>query len=317
MRVPPTFLGRAADPAFAVRHRARSRRRPARAVHPPQRAGAQSGDGRRLCPVRRQPDRPERLSSRCSTSSVRIRAARRRRSAGLFGTTGARGYCAIPDGVYEAEDFVDDNGFTEEPLRVAVRVTIDGDTRRDRFRGELAADQGHHQLAARLDHLVGLWRVRHLLGGGSIPVNDGLYRPIRASTCPMAGSSTRANLWPCAPATTPCHRIYNVHHAAMSDVVPDRVLASVMTRPMRSAWGNVTGPYRVYMEVVGGGWGASGGGRGRCRGRLCRQLLERAGREPGNGLSLHADRGVRCVAARPEPGASRRDRCTARLPDPR
>ena len=34
---------------------------------------------------------------------------------------------AIPDGVYEAEDWVDDNGFTDEPLRVALRITVAGD----------------------------------------------------------------------------------------------------------------------------------------------------------------------------------------------
>ena len=33
----------------------------------------------------------------------------------------------IPDGRYEAEDFVDDNGFDQTPLRVKVAVTIDGD----------------------------------------------------------------------------------------------------------------------------------------------------------------------------------------------
>ena len=34
---------------------------------------------------------------------------------------------AIPDGLYEAEDFVDDNGFTTEPLKVKVAVAVEGD----------------------------------------------------------------------------------------------------------------------------------------------------------------------------------------------
>ena len=49
---------------------------------------------------------------------------------------------AIPDGVYEAEDFVDDNGFSDEPLRVAVRITVAGDSLEFDFSGSAPQTKG-------------------------------------------------------------------------------------------------------------------------------------------------------------------------------
>ena len=49
---------------------------------------------------------------------------------------------AIPDGLYEAEDFVDDNGFTTEPLRVKVAVEVDGDRLRVDFTGSARETKG-------------------------------------------------------------------------------------------------------------------------------------------------------------------------------
>ena len=33
----------------------------------------------------------------------------------------------IPDGVYEAEDYVDTDGFSDDPVYVRVKLTVDGD----------------------------------------------------------------------------------------------------------------------------------------------------------------------------------------------
>jgi len=48
----------------------------------------------------------------------------------------------IPDGEYEADDFVDDNGFTDEPLRVAVRITIEADRMHIDFTGSAPQTKG-------------------------------------------------------------------------------------------------------------------------------------------------------------------------------
>jgi N-methylhydantoinase B len=170
---------------------------------------------------------------------------------------------AIPDGVYEAEDFVDDNGFTPDPLRVAVRITVDGDALDIDLDGSAPQTKGiiNSPLAATISAAYGA--VAILLGGGRIPVNDGLYRPIRSINVPY-GSFLNPSLPLAVRArNNACHRVYNVIMLAMSKVVPLQVLTSGHDTTNAIGMGHM-GPdrYRVYMEVVGGGWGASAGSDG-------------------------------------------------------
>jgi N-methylhydantoinase B len=170
---------------------------------------------------------------------------------------------AIPDGVYEAEDFVDDNGSTDEPLRVAVRITVDGDTLSFDFSGSAAQTTGmiNSPHAATVSAAFGA--VGILLGGGDIPVNDGLYRPIREIHVPYGSFLNPSRPVAVRARNNACHRIYNVIMKAMSDVVPDRVLASGHDTTNAIGMGHMSDErYRVYMEVVGGGWGASAGADG-------------------------------------------------------
>src|SRR6202000_661844 len=50
---------------------------------------------------------------------------------------------AIPDGVYEGEDFIDDDGYGSGPLPVKVKVTIDGDTLAMDFAGTCGQVRGN------------------------------------------------------------------------------------------------------------------------------------------------------------------------------
>ena len=169
----------------------------------------------------------------------------------------------IPDGVYEAEDFVDDNGFTDAPLRVAVRITISGDTAEIDFAGSSPQSKGiiNSPLASTISSAYGAFAI--LLGGGQIPVNDGLYRPISRIDVPFGSFLNPSQPVAVRARNNPCHRIYNAIMLAMSEAVPDRVLASGHDTTNAIGMGHM-GPdrYRVYMEVVGGGWGASAGADG-------------------------------------------------------
>jgi N-methylhydantoinase B len=164
----------------------------------------------------------------------------------------------IPDGVYEAEDFVDDNGHTDEPLRVAVRITIAGDAVEIDMTGSAPQTKGmiNSPLASTISAAYGAFAI--LLGGGDIPVNDGLYRPIRRIHVPYGSFLNPSQPLAVRARNNACHRVYNAIMRAMSDVVPERVLASGHDTTNAIGMGHM-GPdrYRVYMEVVGGGWGAS------------------------------------------------------------
>ena len=164
----------------------------------------------------------------------------------------------IPDGTYVAEDFVDDNGITDQPLRVAVRVIVDGDTLAIDLSGSSTQTQGiiNCPLASTISAVYGAFAM--LLGGGRIPVNDGMYRPIGPIHVP-AGSFLNPDQPVAVRArNSACHRIYNAIMLAMSSALPDRVLTSGHDTTNAIGMGQMSaGVYRVYMEVVGGGWGAS------------------------------------------------------------
>jgi N-methylhydantoinase B len=164
---------------------------------------------------------------------------------------------ALPDGVYEAEDFVDDNGFTLDPLRVKVTITVKGDGIVVDFAGSSAQTKGmiNSPLASTVSSVYGALAM--LLGGGEIPVNDGLYRPITVNV-PKGSFLNPDQPVAVRARNNPCHRIYNAIMLAMAPVAPDRVLTSGHDSTNAIGMGHMgKDGYRVYMEVVGGGWGAS------------------------------------------------------------
>jgi len=93
---------------------------------------------------------------------------------------------AIPDGIYTAEDFVDDNGFTSDPLRVSVQVTVSGDTLSVAILPAALRRLRHHQLPGRLDDFGRIWRARatsrrrqHPGERRTLPAYPGRTRPPR------------------------------------------------------------------------------------------------------------------------------------------
>src|SRR5215469_3501830 len=164
----------------------------------------------------------------------------------------------IPDGIYTGEDYVDDNGLTDQPLRVAVRVTVSGDTLAVDMSGSSRQTQGiiNCPLASTVSAVYGAFAM--LLGGGRIPVNDGLYRPIEAIDVPRGSFLNPDQPVAVRARNSACHRVYNAIMLAMADPLPERVLTSGHDTTNAIGMGQMTDDaYRVYMEVVGGGWGAS------------------------------------------------------------
>jgi N-methylhydantoinase B len=164
---------------------------------------------------------------------------------------------AIPDGVYEAFDFIDDNGFTTEPLRVKVAVEVDGDRLRVDFTGSAPQTKGmvNSPICSTISSVYGA--VALLLGGESIPVNDGLYRPIEVHV-PLGSFLNPDQPLAVRARANACHRVYNAVMLAMSKAAPEKVLTSGHDTTNAIGMGHLgKDGYRVYMEVVGGGWGAS------------------------------------------------------------
>jgi N-methylhydantoinase B len=167
----------------------------------------------------------------------------------------------IPDGVYEAEDFVDDNGFDEEPLRVRVKLEVEGDSMHVDFAGSSAQTKGiiNSPITSTISAVYG--SIGFFMGG-MIPVNDGIYRPITIDV-PYGSFLNPDRPVAVRARTSACHRVTNAIMRALAEVAPDRVLTSGHDTTNAIGMGHLgKDGHRVYMEVVGGGWGASAGGDG-------------------------------------------------------
>lgn len=163
---------------------------------------------------------------------------------------------AIPDGDYTAEDFVDDNGFSDEPLRVALTITISGDAMHLDFAGSAPQTRGiiNSPLTSTISSALGA--VALLLGGGEIPVNDGIYRPIDI-TVPYGSFLNPSRPVAVRARNNACSRVYNAVMLAMTPAMPDKVMTSGNDCTNAIGMGHMSeDAYRVYMEVVGGGWGS-------------------------------------------------------------
>ena len=84
----------------------------------------------------------------------------------------------IPDGEYRFEDFLDDDGITDEPVRIAVTVRIEGDRVEVDFSGSSAQVAGPMNANYAIAVSAAMYCFRCLIEA-EVPYNAGLLRPIR------------------------------------------------------------------------------------------------------------------------------------------
>ncbi len=162
----------------------------------------------------------------------------------------------IPAGTYAAEYFVDDDGVLDEPIRVAVRVTVaDGEVTVD-FTG--SAPQRRGPINATLSSSESAtYYVIMAVADPTIPANYGCYEPIHI----IAPEGTVVNAQPPAPVVgrnAITHTISNVLFAAFAQALPDRVTAAYygMSNVHIFAGEGTGGKGWIFFDIEVGGWGA-------------------------------------------------------------
>jgi N-methylhydantoinase B len=163
----------------------------------------------------------------------------------------------LPDAVYEGEDFLDDDGIVERPVRIAVRVTLRGDEAELDFTGTDPATAGPLNTTPFVVRSAVYYTCKTLFGPG-IPPNDGCYRPFTVRVPP----GSLLDPPPGAPIVAGNHetsqRVVDALFKAFARALPDRVVAGgittggVLVLTGRRASGQ---PFTLY-EVHGGGEGA-------------------------------------------------------------
>ncbi len=168
----------------------------------------------------------------------------------------------IPNGVYRAEDFLDDDGVTDRPLRVAVAIHIRGKNAEVDFTGSAPQCAGSVNAVAAITESAVFYVFRCLLDE-QVPATSGLMRSIRV----IAPAGTIVNALPPAAVAggnvETSQRIVDTLLRALARAVPGRIPAASQGTMNNLSFGG-RDPRRggtpfAYYETIGGG---TGGGTG-------------------------------------------------------
>ncbi len=168
-----------------------------------------------------------------------------------------QGLTALPDGVYQAEDFIDDDGIGDQPIRVHVSVEIRG----DRVIVDLSQSdpqaQGNTNSTMANTHAA-IYYVMIAVVDPHTPPNSGCYRPIEVVTKP--GTVVHPLPPGAVAARTNCsQKIVEAMYVALSEVVPERVTAGSHGQISTCGFGGrdpATNEPFIFTDIQGGGNGA-------------------------------------------------------------
>jgi N-methylhydantoinase B len=169
-----------------------------------------------------------------------------------------RTLAGIPDGVYEAEDFLDDDGENSGPVRLAVRVEIRGDRARVDFTGSAPQVRGPVNAVEAIT-VSAVYYVFRCLIAGDVPASWGVIQPVEV----IAPLGTIVNARPPAPVAggnvETSQRTVDVLLKALSQAVPERIPAAsqgTMNNLTIGGWDEARDKEFAYYETVAGGMGA-------------------------------------------------------------
>ena len=162
----------------------------------------------------------------------------------------------VPDGVYEAESFLDNDGRTlDKPLRIKVKVTIDGgrmivdfSEMNDQVPGPTNSGYSGGLAAARIAYKC--------LTQPQAPVNEGCFRPLEIilpeGKLLNAKAPAALGLW-----SIPLPTVIDTILKALAPALPDRIPAAHKGDMGGCSIGGFRADGRRFllMNIFGGGWG--------------------------------------------------------------
>ena len=163
----------------------------------------------------------------------------------------------LPKGTFSAEDFIDDDGLTDDPIPIRVRVTITDDEFVADFTGSGPQAAGPVN-CTRTGLMGGMRTIFKALTNPDTPVNEGCFRPLKV-ICPEGNvfSAVRP-----APVSTYWETLLNsvdLVWKALAPHMPERTTAGhflsvcglILAGPHAD-----TGELAILVEPQAGGWGA-------------------------------------------------------------
>lgn len=171
----------------------------------------------------------------------------------------------IPDGEYSFEDFLDNDGVTADPVRIAVALRIANGKAEVDFTGSSPQVAGSVNANYAIAVSAAMYCFRCLINA-DVPYNAGLLRPIRV----IAPERSVVNAGPPAAMAAgnveTSQRITDTILGALSKALPGKIPAAsagTMSNLSFGGWDTHRNRAFAYYETIAGGMGASTRGPGR------------------------------------------------------
>ena len=168
------------------------------------------------------------------------------------------GIAGIPPGTYSFEDYVEGDGFTEDPVRIKVTVKVGGDRISVDFGGTDKQVRG--PMNARISAAqASVYFALKCIIDPELPTNGGAFRAIEVTAEEGSLVQARFPAAVCNANILTDQRLVDVVIGALVEAVPDRVVAACSGEMNLVNLGGIdprTGIYYNYVETYGGGQGA-------------------------------------------------------------
>ena len=162
----------------------------------------------------------------------------------------------LPDGVYQAEDYMDGDGVVDEPVLLALTLEVDGDEMTMDFTGTATQNRGPLNCTPAMAFAGAMAVIMSLLGA-DLPKNDGFYQPFETIT-PEGTMVNPVDNAPVAAGWEIAMRAGELVTKAMADALPEETIAATKGIVANIAYGGRDprdDDKYVYYETVAGGYG--------------------------------------------------------------
>jgi N-methylhydantoinase B len=166
----------------------------------------------------------------------------------------------LPRGTFQAEGYVDNDGFTAEPVRLVATVTIAADGVRFDMTGSDAQRRAPVNSTYAQTYSACAYALKALIDP-DVPVNAGFYRLVTI----IAPAGTVTNCLPPAAVVGGWEthvRLVEVIFKALAAAIPEKVPAGCKGMMCHAGFGGInphTGDYYCFLETLAGGYGGRAG----------------------------------------------------------
>ncbi|MEM5470364.1 hydantoinase B/oxoprolinase family protein [Hoeflea sp. AS60] len=167
----------------------------------------------------------------------------------------------LPSGTVSAEDFLDNDGINDEPLKIALDLIIDGDTMVMDFSRSSPACAGPVNISKATTIAACYVALKHIFG--DVPANAGVLEPVEFRIDEDSLLSVRAPK-PVGGYTETILRLIDVVFQAVAQIAPEPAMACAYgtINALSLAGHRANGQRWVMFSFFGGGHGAHGAGDG-------------------------------------------------------